>query len=663
LSQPEKVLLIFDGLDEFGKKENIVKEEEFGSNLAETIPFSALYSKLTLGKLFKGATVVTTSRPTALSYVTFPNKPFDRTLEILGFNSEQIENFVERFCQDFRKQKIWNHIRSNANLLSLCYIPVNCHIVCYSLQERLKRDEDNGVDYLPTTLTEIYEDALVLIVCKHNSQYSGSPPEQESLLSSRDFNPAVEESLKSLGKIAYKGIEEDRLIFESNEVETHEESGLLHRLPSQQVGGIQKKKQYCFLHLTIQELLAARYIVKGKSLNELQSWIVKHLRECKWEVVMQFVAGLVHHEEHMNSIVRIFITSLPPQTSGEESWPLYAQKELVIRVFKCIFEISRNKKNEWFKCLVADSLSGVANVDMSNASLTDGDMTTIVFVLQELKSIVGVDVSNNHITSVGCREMCKLLKMLGSSDANECKLTTLNIIGNHIGDDGLEHLSGALTTNECKLTTLSISWNQISDNGLKNLSIALTRNECKLTKLSISWNHIGDDGLESLSNALATNECKLTKLDISYNQINDNGLKNLSNALATNECKLTTLKISGNQIGDDGLKHLSDALATNECKLTTLKISDNQISDDGLKHLSDALATNECKLTALVISYNQISDDGSKHLSDALATNECKLTMLDISYNQISDDGLKDLSDALATNECKLTPLSIIDVQ
>ncbi|XP_031569376.1 NLR family CARD domain-containing protein 3-like isoform X5 [Actinia tenebrosa] len=683
LSHPEKVLLIFDGLDEFGKKENIVKEEEFGNNLAETLPFSALYSKLTLGKLFKGATVVTTSRPTALSYVSFPNKTFDRTLEILGFNSEQIATYVERFCEDFRKQKIWNHIRSNANLLSLCYIPVNCHIVCFSLQERLKRDEDNDVDYLPTTLTEIYEDALVLIVCKHNPQYRRSPPEQEKLLSSRYFDPEVEKSLNSLGEIAYKGIKEDRLIFESSEVKKHEESGLLHRLPNQQVDVIRHKEQYCFLHLTIQELLAARYIIKGKSLKELKSWISKHLREGKWEVVMQFVAGLLHHEEYVNSIVGTFITSLPPQMSGEASWPHFSNKELVIRLFKCIFEISRNSKNQW-KSLVAENLSGVVNLDLSLVSLTDGDMTAIAFVLQEIKSIVSVDVSRNHITSIGWQEMYKLRKMSGCklttlniSDnqigvgglkhlpvalaTNECKLTTLNIRNNQIGVDGLKHLSDALATNECKLTTLDIRHNQIGVDGLKHLSDALATNECKLTTLDISDNQIGVDGLKHLSVALATNECKLTRLNISYNQIGVDGLKHLSDLLATNECKLTTLGISGNRIGDDGLKHLSVALATNECKLTTLDIRHNQIGVDGLNHLSDALATNKCKLTTLDIRSNRIDDNGLKHLSVALATNECKLTTLDISCSQISVDGLKHLSDALATNECKLTTLDIRD--
>ncbi|XP_031555033.1 nucleotide-binding oligomerization domain-containing protein 1-like [Actinia tenebrosa] len=644
LSHPEKVLLIFDGLDEFGKKENIVKEEEFGNNLAETLPFSALYAKLTLGELFKGATVVTTSRPTALSYVSFPNKTFDRTLEILGFNSEEIEKYVERFCQHSTlKEKLWNHISINANLLSLCYIPANCHIVCYSLQERLIIRDEESVDDLPTTLTEIYEDALVLIVCKHNPHYRCSRPKQEKLLSEQGFDPKVEESLKRLGEIAYDGIEENRLIFESNEVKKHEESGLLHRLPDQKVGVIRHKEQYCFLHLTIQELLAARYIVKRKSLNELQSWISEHLHEGKWEVVMQFVAGLVHHKEHMNSIAGIFIESLPRQTSDEIWVPPYAQKELVIRLFKCIFEISRNSNNQW-KSLVADNLSDVVHIQLVNMSLTDVDITAIVFVLQEIKSIVSVNVSGNHITSIGCQEMYKLLTM------SECKLTTLFISYNPIGDDGLKHLSIALATNECKLTTLVISLDQISDFGLKHLSDALAKNECKLTTLDICGNRIGDDGLKHLSIALAKNECKLTTLDISKNQIGEDGLKHLSDALATNECKLTTLKISQNQISDDGLKHLSIALTTNECKLTTLNISYNQISDDRLKHLSDALATNECKLTTLDISWNQISDDGLKYLSDALATNECKLTTLDISHNQISDDGLNYLSDVLATN-------------
>lgn len=571
LKHPEKVLLLFDGLDEFGNKENIAREQEFENSPEEQIPFSAIYAKLTLGKLLKGATVVTTSRPTALSNVTFPHKSFDRTLEALGFSTEQIEIYVKKFCQDSNGygEQIWNHISSNGNLLSLCYIPVTCHILCFSFQERLKRNKGKHKNNdLPTTLTEIYEDALMVIVCNHNPEYRSNVQQQEKLLSSPAFPPGIEKSLESLGKIAYQGIEQDRLIFESEEVKGHEESGLLHRLPDEKAGPFRHKEQHCFLHLTIQEFLAAKYIVahlKGNEFKDLQSWISCHLRQGKWEVVMQFVAGLLYDQGDVTqNVIKIFIESLPGQTSGQTKWPISKkEKILALQLFKYIYEISRNSTNKtlWQTELLKEKWSGVVDLNLSSASLTDADLTSVAFVLQEAESIKSLDISSNHITSVGCLEIVlKLVTMLG-------QLIKLNISCNRIGDDGVKYLSEALSSSKWKITTLYISDNKIDDNGVKHLFKALSSSKCKLTTLDISRNKISDDGAKHLCDALSSNKCLLTTLNISSNQISDVGVKPLSKALSSNKRQLVMLDFRNNGISDTGKKHLSDALFSSNCDL------------------------------------------------------------------------------------------------
>ena len=88
LENPQKVLLIFDGIDEFKFHSEISAEDDesqFTNSEDEKKPLSALYAKLTTGKLLNGAAVITTTRPTALSCIE--SIPFSKMFEILGFSS------------------------------------------------------------------------------------------------------------------------------------------------------------------------------------------------------------------------------------------------------------------------------------------------------------------------------------------------------------------------------------------------------------------------------------------------------------------------------------------------------------------------------------------------------------------------------------------------
>ena len=102
---------------------------------------------------------------------------------------------------------------------------------------------------------------------------------------------------KKLGTIAFKGIKEGRLTFESDEVANLEDCGLLHRLPDLKPGAkrpLEKPKaQYCFQHLTIQEFFAAKHVTDNMGEAELREFVSSHITDGAWQVVLQFVAGLL----------------------------------------------------------------------------------------------------------------------------------------------------------------------------------------------------------------------------------------------------------------------------------------------------------------------------------------------------------------------------------
>ena len=669
---PSKVCLLFDGIDELATNSKISKYYR-NTTEEEKMPLHALYNKIASGELLKGATLITTTRPTAVSWVKHLN--FNRTVEILGFRSEQVEEYVEKFTKgdlgaERSKETIWRHISTNLNLFSLSYIPVNCFIICSCLYYVLRTC---GSSCLPTKLTEIYSIAIKIFFFRHGEtyRYSETDCDQFVFKQFRELPSTVQEVFKRLGAIAFKGIKERRLIFGTREVEGLEDCGLLHRLPDRPAPGPLKPReaQYCFMHLTIQEFLAAKHLVDTKDDEQLRTFVCDNKDNGVWQIVTQFVAGLL--KERKNPPTGIFTNLLPVSTDEGDDilmtgildvfkrrkltrWPAEKDKHLALNACKCLNEIDENDS------LVQDKLAKINcnAVDFSKCSLTPVDCAAVLHVIRNAKGILCMNLQLNYIGPLGCVEILKFFK----SDRNkDNKLTHLNLASNNITDEGLTHLTKALMHHECKLTHLNLWDNHITDEGLTHLTKALMHHECKLTHLNLMRNNITDEGLTHLTKALMHHECKLTHLNLMRNNITDEGLTHLTKALMHHECKLTHLNLWDNHITDEGLTHLTKALMHHECKLTHLNLTNNNITDEGLTHLTKALMHHECKLTHLNLGYNKITDEGLTHLTKALMHHECKLTDLNLASNNITDEGLTHLTKALMHHECKLTALNLMN--
>ena len=660
---PSKVCLLFDGIDELATNSKISKYYSRTSTEEDKMPLHTLYNKIASGELLKGTTLITTTRPTAVSCVKHLN--FDRTVEILGFTREKVKDYVEKFTKDDRgadetKQTIWQHISSNLNLFSLCYIPVNCFIICSCLFYVLRTC---GSSRLPTKLTEIYSIAIKVFFFRHNATYRNSETDCDQFVFKqfRELPSTVQEVFKKLGAIAFKGIKEKRLIFGSREVEGLEDCGLLHRLPDRPAPSPLKPReaQYCFMHLTIQEFLAAKHLVDTKDDEQLRTFVCKKKEDGAWQIVTQFVAGLL--KERKKPPTDIFTDLLPVTTdekgeretthildkTSEDSelrtltcWPAKKDKHLALNACKCLYEIDENDS------LVQDKLAEINfnAVDFSRCSLTPVDLAAVLHVIKNVKGILCMNLQRNNIGPLGCVEIVKFFISDHNKDNN--KLTHLNLWDNNITAEGLMHLTEALMHHECKLTYLNLWHNNITDEGLTHLTKALMHHECKLTHLNLANNNITDQDLKHLTKALMHHECKLTHLNLAYNNITDQDLKHLTKALMHRECKLTHLDLTNNNITAEGLTHLTEALMHHECKLTHLNLAYNNITDQDLKHLTKALMHHECKLTHLNLAYNNITDQDLKHLTKALMHRECKLTHLNLIGNNITAEGKKLLSKA-----------------
>nr|XP_058956400.1 NACHT, LRR and PYD domains-containing protein 12-like [Pocillopora verrucosa] len=659
LDNPERVLFVFDGLDEFKYHERILEDERAhaGNSATEEMPFSALYVKLMKGKQLSGATILTTCRPNVVQSVA--HLPFDRKVEIMGFTPEKVHEYVLKFCAHDPEtvNRIWGHISSNLELLSLCYIPVNSFIICSLLEKLIKLQQHLG-NTLPATSTDIYEGALRLFIFKHHPEFKRKLLTKDYLLGNVGLPDQVEETLNRVGSLAKTGIQERRLMFDSVEVKGIEDCGLFNRMPDCEVLPFKLKSQFCFIHLTLQEFLAAKEIVKMES-KDISNFILTNASDPKWHLVLQFVAGLLRGQtnEAVSSFVSLLCDSLTYITLCDSLTFSSKSKQEAVLMMKCLHEYNDATIVEKAASLLQKNKTFNNKIDLSYSEITPVDCAAIVFFINKLHNLMELNLSSNNISDQGVSFLCSVVR------DGHCTLNTLDLGVNKIQDQGVSQLSEALRDANCKLTKLRLSGNYIRYQGASHLQDALKNANCKLTKLDLGGNSMGDIGVSRLSEALKDVNCKLEKLDLVETDITDQGVFHLCEALKNVNCKLTKLDFIGNKLSFCGALSMSVALKDVNCKLTKMNLEVNDIGNLGVFHLSDALKDENCKFLELDLRGNGIEDEGLAHLCDALINENCLVTDLDLSHNAITGQGVSYLQTALRNKNCKLLQLNLAENQ
>ena len=616
--------------------------------------------KIADGKLLGGATVITTTRPTAVS--SLAHLRFNRVVEMLGFTSQQVEDYVEKFTKDNHEaHEVIFFVVYPGELLYYLFMFVLVLRTC-------------SPSRLPTQLTEIYNIAIKVFFSRHSSEkYRTSiiNCDQFVFKQFRELPSQVQDVFKRLGEIAYKGIEERKLIFGSREVEGLEDCGLLHRLPDREnptAPSEPPEEQFCFTHLTIQEFMAAKHLIDTLVDEQLRIFVSDKIKDGAWTVVTQFIAGLLKEREV--PLTHIFTDLLPAKTWREYEreltgaryetseyskprrlmtcWPARKDKDLALNLSKCLHETDVNNS------VIKEKLAKIDfnAVDFSACGLAPVDCAALVHVLKNAEGISCMTLARNSIGPLACMEIVKFVK-------NNDKLTHLNLNSNNISDKGIEYLCKGLKQSNCKLETLNLAHNNIADKGVAFLCEALRHNNCKLKTLILADNNITATGVGYLCEALKQNNCELKTLILTANNIADKGLEYLSEALKHNNCKLETLNLRRNNSTDKGVEYFCEALQQSSCKLETLNLADNNITTNAAEHLSEALEQSNCKLKTLDLASNNITDKGVEYLGEALKHNNCKLETLNLYKNNITDKGVEYLCEAVKRHLCFLNTLNL----
>ncbi|XP_067039497.1 nucleotide-binding oligomerization domain-containing protein 2-like [Acropora muricata] len=644
-NESTKVLIIFDGLDEYSRKAEINIQKHYKNDVEEKMPVSVLYMKLATRKLLRGASILTTTRPTAVKYVA--HVKFQRTVEIRGFTSENVEEYVAKFTQRYpeEKEKILGHIKSNINLFSLSYIPVNCFLICHCLLQSILCESSQ----LPTRMTDIYQMTVKMFLFNHMHNREGLPRKEfENLKSTHmhepfgNFPQELQKIFNTLGKIAFKGIEEGRLLFESSEVRGLEDCGLLHKLPDlkPKAWNDPRKSQFCFIHLTVQEFFAAKHLVNTKTKEETERFVSDHIEHGTWQVVLQFIAGL------LNSSSDIFIKLLPKPSKGR--WPATrGDKHLAVQVCKCLYEI-----NDEQQPVLQNKIEKKFNkVDLKGCSLAPIDVAAVLYFLENAEEVLYINLFNNQLGDLGANEVKKFIVN------RERKLKELNLTSNNLTDNAAKDFAAALQHSNCKLETLYLTNNNFTDNAAKDFAAALKHSNCKLEKLNLSDNNFTDNAAKDFAAALEHSNCKLERLFLANNNFTDNAAKDFAAALEHSNCKLETLDLSENNFTDNAAKDFAAALKHSNCKLETLILSNNNFTDNAAKDFAAALKHSNCKLETLILSNNNFTDNAAKDFAAALKHSNCKLETLWLSKENFTKEGRRYLTDAKKQSNCRVSLL------
>ena len=650
---PEKAILIFDGLDEFNSDSDCLNDLPPLND--PDIPMSpiSLFSKLIYGHFLPEATVVVTSRPTANKF--YSKFQFDRTVEIIGFTEDRIEECVTMFChshdRDDLKPKIWNHIKSSSDLLNSCYIPVNCWIVVTILFEHVQADPANEIESLPTTLTDLYQAAVTRLDENHFRNVGGQ---------------SSEEAIKKLQSLAFDGIEPMQLIFDSKLFdEQMKQSGLLNSLSNPHS---QAQTQFCFIHLTIQEFLAARHVIEKFKPKKIKEFIFSHIKSSKWHLVLQFIAGLLgkkiemfQKDRYKNCVLafakRFELTSADGVFDVTENYTS-------LLIMKCLREV---KDKEIVKeACETTAINDIVDLRCGTGpvTLTSSDWSAVFLVCKHMKNLKKFGLGRIYdfsgefyldvlrlleqrcVEEVGLRRSPSvttgnifktLMESKCSLDHEHSKLIKLYISSHDVTDELSSTIEFFRNEHAICLKELTLMGSKISSRKLSIFCEVLDNKLCpELTYLNLRGNNITDEDLTKLFKTPTKPKLlKLTELDLGNCSLTNECVPALCELLRNECCNLIDLTLQNNPgINNEGLHILcEDALTNEHCKLERLDMNDCSLTNHCLPELCNALQHEHCRLNKLDLHRNKFTEKGKKFIREIEAHELCKARGLEIIIN------------------------------
>ncbi|XP_048016706.1 NACHT, LRR and PYD domains-containing protein 3-like [Megalobrama amblycephala] len=428
-----------------------------------------------------------------------------------------------------------------------------------------------------------------------------------------------------LGKLAFQQLEKGNLIFYKEDLEEcgldasegSVFSGLCTQI-FQEEKAVSARNVYSFVHLSIQEFLAALYVfliskdekakllfqslrkklrwkLSGKTQFQLHKGAINKALQSKnghLDLFLRFLLGL--SLESNQSDLKELVPGLELKTENMKSTVDYIKKKIemeksverTINLFHCLSELNDDFVDEIQKNLSSGNLS--------EKNLSSAQWSGLVFVLLMSEEIQEkFELQKYRRSDEAVTRLLPVIKNTKKALLQHCNLTA----------QCCKSFSSVLQSSNSFLRDLDLSNNDLQDSGVRLLSNGLKSPNCQLEILRFSTCNLTAQCCESFSSVLQSSNSFLRELDLSNNDLQDSGVKLLSGGLKSPNCQLEILILSGCMLTEEGCHYVSSALSSNPSHLKELDLSYNHPGDSGVKLLTDTLNHQNYRLDKLNVDH------------------------------------------------------------
>uniref|UniRef100_A0A673A9N1 NACHT LRR and PYD domain-containing protein n=2 Tax=Sphaeramia orbicularis TaxID=375764 RepID=A0A673A9N1_9TELE len=518
-----------------------------------------------------------------------------------------------------------SHIKTSRSLHIMCQIPVFCWISSTVLEHMLTSDQR---EELPKTLTDLYSHFIMVQTKRKKNKY-----EKGHETSLEEMTKADMEVLLKLGRLAFEQLEKRNMMFYQEDLdqcgldvtEALVYSGVCTEIFKRETV-IFQKTVYSFVHLSVQEFLAAVYIYHcytnnntevlkrflGDQDRDSESLSMKMFRyftvNDSLDVFLRKTVekSLKSENGHLDLFVR-FLHGLCLESNHRLLGGLLGRKEnrpkLIHKVIKNLKEMNTedicpDRSINIFYCLTEMKDQTVhqeiheflKSENRSQKELSEIQCSALAYMLQMSVEVLDeLDLKKYNTSDEGRRRLIPAVRNYRKAELSNCGLS----------DTHCEVVASALKSNPSHLRLLDLSENNLQDSGVK-LASGLESPNCRLETLWMRRCSLSEISCSSLASALKSNPSHLIKLSLGGNELKDSSLKELCGFLQSPDCKLQSLWLWDCSLSKISCSYLAAALKSNPSHLIELNLSLNNLMYSDVKELEDLVRSPHCKLKKLI---------------------------------------------------------------